>query len=234
MSIDWNVLSAIATAAAAIATACMAWMTRKSMLQVEKHHQNGFRPICILENNYGFDDPTRRDGYLSVKRYGNADLIISMQLKLKNVGSGPALHVRMILLFPDNSPESGYPVELPSLPSGGEYSASSEPIVFRMSMQNYEQHKFGFNLPINDTNNIPVSALWNIVLEYEDVFGNIFYTVHPKNASCPWTKIGVGSINLPAQVRKEIDRQNRLDPSCLISGALSVSNTERFPGKTAD
>jgi hypothetical protein len=33
---------------------------------------------------------------------------------------------------------------------------------------------------------------WELLLEYEDVFGRVFHTVHPKNPQRPWTAIGRG------------------------------------------
>ncbi|HUX28077.1 MAG TPA: hypothetical protein VMV39_04785 [Terracidiphilus sp.] len=33
---------------------------------------------------------------------------------------------------------------------------------------------------------------WEIVLEYEDVFGRTFHTSHTKNPQLPWTTIGRG------------------------------------------
>ncbi len=230
MSIDWTAVSGIATgvaslatAAAAIATAWMAGMTKKSLQQAErlhnqgasqvsKHHQDSFRPICVLENYYGPDDPYLRDGYLTVKRYGQNDLLISAQLRLKNVGAGPALGVRLVLLFPQNNPESGHIVELAPLPANGDYGDEQTPIRFRLSMQNYTDHKFGFNLPPNETNTPPIDAAWEIVLEYEDIFGNKFHTAHTRNALAPWTKIGTGEANLPKSIRKELERLDRINP----------------------
>lgn len=219
MIINWTAFSgiatgiaAIATAVAAIATAWMACMTRRSLQQAEKHHQNSFRPICILENHCGPDDPYRRDCYLTVKCSDENNLLISVQLKLKNVGSGSALRVRMILLFPNNDPESGYFVELAPLPVNGEYGDQQTPIQFRLSKQNYTDRKFDFRLPDSETEVRPIDSPWEIVLEYEDVFGNKFHTVHTRDALHPWTKVGIGRLNLPASIRIELDRQNQLEP----------------------
>ena len=240
MSIDWTAVSAIATGIAALATSIAAgvtaWMAittnkslqqakkfhEQSVLQVSQHHQNSFRPICVLENHYGPDDPYRRKDYLMVAWCGQNDLLISAQLKLKNIGSGPALCVRMILLFPQNNPDAGYFVELIPLPANGEYCNENNyivegrgegpvdseygnektPIQIRMTIQNYEDRKFGFRLPTGQEREIPIDTLWEIVLEYEDVFGNKFHSVHTKNALHPWTKVGIGPIKLPASIQK--------------------------------
>lgn len=233
MSIDWTAVSAIATGIAALATSIAAGVTAWMVLQMKKHHQDGFRPICILENHYGPNDPYRRNKYLTVETcdWQNDDLLISAQLKLKNIGSGPALRVRMVLLFPDNNLESGYVVELIPLPAKGEYCNENNyisesrgegpadsgfgkektPIQFRLSKQDYTERKFGFRLPESEAEVRPIDVPWEIVLEYEDVFGKKFHTVHTKDALHPWTKVGIGPINLPVSIRKEIERQDQLD-----------------------
>ncbi len=211
MSIDWTAVSAIATGIAALATSIAAGVTAWMVLQMKKHHRDGFRPICILENYCGPDDPYRREDYLTVELSGRHDLLISVRLKLKNVGVGPALRARMILLFPLNNPEDGCFVELAPLPANGVFGDERTPIQFRVSIQNYEGRKLGFSLPPPNIPMIPINSSWEIVLEYEDVFGKKFHTVHTKDALHPWTKVGIGPINLPVSIRKEIERQDQLD-----------------------
>ncbi|QWY77985.1 hypothetical protein [Ferrovum myxofaciens] len=96
-------------------------------------------------------------------------------------------------------------------PADSEYGNEKTPIQIRMTVQNYEDRKFGFRLPSGQESEIPIDAFWEIVLKYEDVFGNKFHTVHTKDALHPWTKVGGDQINLPVSIRKEIEHQEKLE-----------------------
>jgi hypothetical protein len=106
------------------------------------------------------------------------------------------------------------------LSANGWYGDRQTPIQFRLSKQNYTDRKFGFRLPDSEIDVRPIDAVWEIVLEYEDVFGNKFHTVHTRDALHPWTKVGIGRLNLPVSVRIELDRQNQLGPLPRINSEM--------------
>ncbi|WP_156782610.1 hypothetical protein [Acidihalobacter yilgarnensis] len=74
--IDWNEISAIATACAASFTAWMALLTRKAINQSryalhqgKEQHMDNFRPVCVLEA-YSDEhmDVTKRNQIVMVSR----------------------------------------------------------------------------------------------------------------------------------------------------------------------
>lgn len=195
---DWDAITAISTAAAAVFTAVMAWFTRKAILegqgqrreandhfakareQDKHHHEDGFRPLLVLTPINPGEAIERRD-ILSTYSYPTHDVVV-VRCSVQNIGAGPALNVRLhirgdrrtgfgpsrelVPIAPDSSfPERGAQMEL---------TVTYSPTYNKADL--------------NNLSNGP----WLLVLEYEDLFGNIFHTIHSKDLREPWTRVGRG------------------------------------------
>lgn len=193
---DWDAITAISTAAAAAFTAVMAWFTRKAILegqgqrqeandhfvktreQDKHHHEDGFRPLLVLGPGDGSDSIDRQN-MLTVMPSGFglfADCVV------RNIGAGPALNIRLSVRG-EGREGFGPDSELSPLAAGDTFKGHDGHI------------KIGpiYTDAINraDMQNLP-NGLWLLVLEYEDIFGNPFYTMHTKERGKPWTSVGRG------------------------------------------
>lgn len=191
MSIDWTAVSAIATgvaalatAAAAIATAWMASMTKRSLQQVEKHHQDSYRPILAIAPS---DDaiPIDRSTLLKLAPIspGAFESTYIIAGLLTNIGVGPALNVRLVLRIMGIE---GYGISRELTPVPTRENRGESDYSFRVSFQPHG----GFN---DADAQLSTGPSWEIILEYEDVFGHRFHTIHSKNPQIPWTVCGTGS-----------------------------------------
>jgi hypothetical protein len=193
----WDAITAISTAAAAVFTALMAWFTRKAILegqdqrreandrfaktrrQDKQHHEDGFRPLLVLGPN-GDNESIDRQSLLTVMPSGFGLLADCV---LRNIGTGPALNIRLSVR--GEGPEGFGP------------SCELSPLAASDTFKGREGHiKIGpvYTEAINrtDMQNLP-NGLWVLVLEYEDIFGNPFYTMHAKERGKPWTTVGRGN-----------------------------------------
>lgn len=211
MSVDWNEFNAICTGLAAIATAVMAgftWRTirdsRKqhrdlhqqsvdALASGERHHQDSFRPVVVIVPYDGVD-PIDRNGLIEfdqTERTGNTRQV-RIHGVLKNVGVGPALVVRLHIQAMETK-GYGSTHELAPLQAGDASGSVDSPLrlILRVNDQ-FNATDFAF----------AAGALWELVVEYQDVFGNEFRTVHAKNIQRPWTSVqrmSAGKINPPKQ-----------------------------------
>lgn len=195
----WDGITAVSTAAAAVFTAVMARFTFKAIRegqrqrhdtnehfeetrkQDEQHHQDSYRPLLTLSPIYGMDLLQRRNLLRTGQKNGQSVFFINCALR--NVGPGPALNVRLTVRAPDQFGNVANR-ELSPLEAGGigkEDAAIEVPVIFTNQ----------FNTA--DLENTP-GGLWTIVLDYEDVFGNAFHTLHSKNAMDPWCRVGKGPL----------------------------------------
>jgi hypothetical protein len=94
-----NSIIAWGTFALAIFTACLAYWTYRmakatadTVRQSERHHQDSFKPICMLLPEGGVD-PLTREGLFEAMGASPSDprhREVAIHWALKNVGSGPA------------------------------------------------------------------------------------------------------------------------------------------------
>ncbi len=112
----------------------------------------------------------------------NHDSFFCVQGILNNIGKGPALNVRLTVRFLGIE---GYGVqsEISPLGAGDRMDFSNKSLRLLVPFHD------GFNDA--DFQFAPASA-WEILIEYEDVFGQCFHTVHTKNQQQPWTRLGTG------------------------------------------
>ncbi|THD10995.1 hypothetical protein [Metallibacterium scheffleri] len=193
---SWYVSTTFWTGAAAVFTAVMAGFTgwsvvasqrqqRRALQQSEQHHQDGFRPVLVLAPS---DDaiPLDRSKLLKLvpTNSGATERTYIIACLLTNIGVGPALNVHLLLRMRGID---GYgisreltPVSAGLLGSRGESDGS-----IRVTFKPHD----GFNdVDVQLSTGDP----WELLLEYEDVFGNRFHTIHSKIPLQPWTVCGKG------------------------------------------
>jgi hypothetical protein len=189
----WYDSTAFWTGAAAISTSVMALLTWRSIAvsqkqhhdarkQSEQHHQDGVRPLVLFHVSDG--DPLDRSRLLSLDppRSGDATRVYRIHCFLKNIGIGPALKVHLQLRFMGIK---GYGIsrEFAPMKAGESMGDANHALAVRF-------------LPQQDFNDADVQlstgTSWELLLEYEDVFGNRFHTIHSKIPLQPWTVCGKG------------------------------------------
>lgn len=192
--VNWTAISACATAAAGVFTALMAAYTRKAIRdnhkqnvaareQSERHHQDGMRPLLVLTPATGIE-PTNRSSLLTFAETPSGIHALSIACELRNIGTGPALNPRLHLRAM-GVPGYGFTTRLSPVHAGEllwslDGSDQVQITVRPTDQYNTADHAFASN------------TLWQLVLEYEDVFGRSFHTIHTKDATRPWTVAGIG------------------------------------------
>lgn len=172
-------VTAVATTGLALATTWMAWKTAKLTQQEERHHQDGAMPICLLDEATGSRADTVQ--FYESDNGGHPVLGYLVYGPLRNIGTGPALDLRLTLRFeaPSRHQEA---VDLDPLGAGAArwVNASVRHIAFIPIW------------PTPDFNaaNIRGSAgAWaEVVLEYKDIFGTSFCTTHPRDPRQQWVQ----------------------------------------------
>lgn len=191
---NWNAVIAICTALAAVFTAVMAWFTRKAIVenhaqyektraQSEQQHQDAFRPVVVLSPFEGVEPEDRSNVICFDPAVGSDERrFVMISGMLRNVGTGPALGVRLHFRAMG---KPGYGFELSLAPIG--------------ALEKYDLASRGpsnrpLRYPVHPTPGFNAADIafaggtgWELVIEYEDVFGNRFRTIHHKNPQLPWT-----------------------------------------------
>lgn len=195
----WDGITAISTAAAAIFTARMAYLTRKAIkegqgqrkdtnehfeatrAQDKRHHEDSFRPLLMLAQT----DPTHtieRGRTVEVFDIDANHGTVVVKCVVRNIGVGSALNIRLHLRV-DGRTGFGPSRELSPIAVGDQYGDSKEQIDL------LAYYRAGFNnVDLMNTCN----GLWILALEYEDIFGNSFHTIHCKDRLQPWARAGRG------------------------------------------
>lgn len=102
---------------------------------------------------------------------------------IRNLGAGPAINGAIKLRIRGLEGYGPDPFNLPPIAALEFYGKIGEHIPVPIS------HRPHFNE--TDAQLAP-GEHWEIVLDYEDVFGRQFHTIHTKNPQLAWTKIGRG------------------------------------------
>ena len=178
----WKAIESIATVASVVVTAAMAGMTYWTIRETRKNHKDEYRPILLLAPE-GAADPVRRQDMLTAEPGPpNHDRFFGVHGILSNIGKGPALNVEITLRFQGIE---GYGVssEISPLGAGERLDFSKEPMRLLVSFRN----------DFNDADfHYGPGSVWEILIEYQDVFGQYFHTVHSKDPQRPWTRLGTG------------------------------------------
>lgn len=190
----WEGITAISTAAAAIFTAAMAYLTRKAIIegqsqrkdtndhfqltreQDKRHHEDSFRPILVLVQT-DISNAVNRGDIIKPNPIDINKGYVTIKCVVRNIGMGPSLRVRLHLRS-DGRAGFGPTRELAPIAAGGEYGDSKD----HLEIIAY----YGDSFNRADLANVR-NGLWILVLEYEDIFGNTFHTFHHKDQSKPWS-----------------------------------------------
>lgn len=179
-------VTAVATAGLALATTWMAWKTAKLTQQEERHHQDGAMPICLLDEVSGNRTDTVK--FNEWDNGGHPDFAYLVYGPLRNIGTGPALDLRLTLRFeaPSRHQEA---VDLDPLGAGDVRGVCSEFGPPRIVI-----------IPIRATPDFneanirgSVGAWSEVVLEYKDIFGTSFCTTHPRDPQQQWAQFRRGA-----------------------------------------
>ncbi len=183
----WNALTGIGTLALAIATFCVIRQGQQQRKDVERQHRDRLKPICCL-TPYNNVDPWAGRGELikSIDPSPEAPSFgrVVVNCMLQNIGTGPALKLKLRFRFLDMNGWMTEPWELSPLGAGAFYGSQTDPLVIPIRLH----EKFN----ITDFQSI-TGKPWEILLDYEDVFGKKFQTVHckmlfnPDPATFEWT-----------------------------------------------
>jgi len=97
--------------------------------------------------------------------------VVEIRCALRNIGAGPALSVGVMFRFLDMSGYTTQVWELSPMRPGESRGSKEDPL--RIPIQ--------FGPHFNQTDfSLMVGKLWEIVVIYQDIFGNWFYAVHEK------------------------------------------------------
>lgn len=192
---------AVFTAISSIATASMAWYTRtiiknndKIIKQNEQHHMDSSRPILAIVTDKNIEQYDERPIISTVEQGAGNEPIISNNFAkynvngtLRNIGVGPALNITLLIRF-ENSSRKEICFDFPPLES-----ASQHPI----GIIDFHTPSFDSDFLSDDDNRFKLSEYqsapgqgWEIYISYADIYGNQFYTRHPKNPQERWTTLG--------------------------------------------
>ena len=189
-------ITAWATAAGAIATAVMAFFTWRAIKngqkdreksdqhyaetreQEKRHHQDTFRPLVVL-TPYDVMSILDRNKVLFPDPNGKT---LKVDLIARNIGVGPALNIHLSVRS-EGRRNFGPSRVLAPLAVGGGASNDRHYILIDVNVSE--------NFNFADLSNVP-NGHWIVVLEYQDVFGNWFHTLHSHQPDEPWTKADRG------------------------------------------
>ena len=171
-------------AATAIGTVAMSAFTYGVIRQTRQQRQDGARPILLLTPFDGVI-PASRPGLLGPRSVVSpSENTHSFQIccALNNVGVGPALHVLLQLRFM-NRDDYGISRELAPLGAGEARGDAQHPLSLPVTL----------STAFNETDfTLAAGTGWTMVLEYQDVFGNRFHTLHASAPQLPWVVYGNG------------------------------------------
>jgi hypothetical protein len=168
----WEAMTALGTVLMAVATFIVVLQGRRLRKNDDQHHQTQFRPICVLTPFDGVDPRHWRDELLAIlnspiQGFG----IIEINCLLRNIGSGPAINVAVLFRFQDMAGYTTDPWELSPLAVGECRGGKDDPLHVPVQFRTH------FNTA--DFAQVPGKA-WELILVYDDIFGNSFYSLHRK------------------------------------------------------
>ena len=185
----WSFLTALGTIAMAGTTLWIILQDREQGRDAERQHRDQFKPICVLTPYDRVDPAGKRGDLIALSGPSQASQNhgeIWIYCLLQNIGCGPALKLRIKFRFPHREGWCSDPWELAPLGADEEHGGEGAPL----------KVPFRFTETFNATDfSLIPTDLWEIWLEYEDVFGRPFQSIHskaPVNADLSkaiWTRI---------------------------------------------
>lgn len=240
---DWiNSVVALATVVMAGATYYLAKVTRRlakdtvdATKQADRHHQENQRPFCVitfpgasqhLPFGPDFDPESRRQRALAGVTDGQPPApCILVRGELQNKGAGPAKDVCVYLNARLGEGEDGAvrltrPVFVAGLVAAGETAPIEVQITEHDIMHAWNGERWN---PTQVFHAIAGQA-YEVVLEYWDVFGNPFRTVHPRGV-CTSPVPNVGDPAVRAQMMVRPDRPSPI----FLTGTQAVRTLADVP-----
>lgn len=240
---DWiNSVVAIATVVMAAATYYLANATKnlasdtgEATKQADRHHQENLRPFCLIEFPdasrefpFGSDfdpDARRRKALMSDSQDITQSAAIYVRGELQNKGNGPAKDVLVYLNARLGEGDAGAfrltrPVVVSGLVGAGERSTIDVQITEQDIMHFWKDGKWNATQVFHAI----AGQTYEVVLEYKDVFGSSFRTVHPRGI---WTN-PVPNLADEATREQMMIRPNRPTP-IFLTGTQSVRTLADAP-----
>ena len=188
----WNALTGTGTLALAGTTFCVIRQGQRQREDIERQHRDRFKPVCLLAPYGGVDAWNRRGALLEAMPPAPDNPscgTVVIRCVLRNVGVGPALKLRLKFRFLDMNDGTSEPWELSPLGAGETCGSEAAPLLV----------PFPIHERFNQTDFTMLTGKpWEIWLEYEDVFGKPFHSIHRKApfdtdpAKFTWTTAGPG------------------------------------------
>jgi hypothetical protein len=170
----WNALTGIGTLALAVATFCVIRQGQQQRRDGERQHSDRFKPICLLAPYGGVDAWNRRGALLEATSPAPDNPscgTVAIRCVLRNVGVGPALKLRLKFRFLDMNGWTSEPWELSPLGAGETCGSEAAPLLVPFPIhERFNQADFA----------TLTGKPWEICLEYEDIFGRQFQSIHRK------------------------------------------------------
>jgi hypothetical protein len=172
----WSSLTAVGTIGMAVATDTIIRQGKQERADVERHHRDQFRPVCVLLPYDGVDRRECRHKLVETvapppqpSSFGT----VAVKCGLRNIGTGPALRLRMSFRFLDIGGYTTTPHEVAPLAAGEARGSEDAPLLVPVWVYD--------GGPFNQSSFATIAnTQWEIRLEYEDVFGQRFCAVHHK------------------------------------------------------
>ena len=139
----------------------------------ERRHQDGLRPVCILTPFDGIDPRPYRSELLAVDTDSSPPGfgIVEVRCALRNIGPGPALNVRIAFRLHSLGGYGTEQCELGPLRAGEVRGSASAPLRIPVFLRPPLQDREFAQIP---------DGSWEIILTYDDIFEQSFYSMHPK------------------------------------------------------
>jgi hypothetical protein len=194
-----NVALTFVTALMAAGTFCLAWYTRnlvkdtaEGIKQAERHHQESLRPFCVIAFKYhtnqdpfgiGWNSIKSRLAEVKMRGEGSPPPAVTLAIRgeLRNKGKGLAKEVVVYLNKRLRSGEEhSYRLTRPVVVSGLIGAREAIIIDVPITERDVMQIRDGSGWRPFETIPFIINDTYEVVLEYKDVFGNVFRTVHPR------------------------------------------------------
>jgi hypothetical protein len=175
----WSFLTGVGTLALAAATFGIIRQGRDQRADAERQHRDRLKPICVLTPFDGVDALTGRGALIETappRPESPSFGTLTIRCDLRNVGTGPALTLRLSIRFQDMGGWTTDPWELSPLSAGETRGGGGSPLIVPIRIgEHFNQTDFAM---------VPGKP-WEVLLDYQDVFGNSFQSVHRKTLFDP-------------------------------------------------
>ena len=190
------------TAWMASKTSQLAEANEKLLEQNERHHIIDVRPIILIESKFNYELMENRRSLLKPVHPSDWSAIfpgmqsnfvlMGFESALKNIGTGVAMNPTMLIRF-ENSAVKELETDFSPVAAGS--SLPLEKIVFsaRLDSAFLDQNR---RFKPEEYQHL-IGQSWDIFIRYYDIYGNVYYTRHPKDPNQRWTNLGERGEDIP-------------------------------------